>query len=211
MASIYEVKPEEFIEELSEELKKFKEIKAPVWAPFVKTGVFKEKPPVRDDWWYVRSAAILRSIAKLGPIGTSKLRRKYGGKKNRGVRPEHFYPGSGSIIRKILQQLEKAGLVKQEKKGVHKGRIITPKAASLLDKLAAKMSNVNKKEKVKAKPVKEKKVSPSEKEKSPAKGKPTKEDQSHQNLKKNSADLASSKKEDQNGKIQTSKQEKKTE
>lgn len=162
MASIYEVKPEEFIEELSEELKNFKEIKAPVWAPFVKTGIFKEKPPVRDDWWHVRSAAILRSVAKLGPVGTSKLRKKYGGKKNRGVRPEHFYRGSGSIIRKVLQQLEKAGLVKQEAKGVHKGRVITPKAASLIDKLAAKMSNVNKKEKVKAKP-KEKKSPKKEK------------------------------------------------
>ena len=184
MASIYEVKPEEFIEELSEELKKFKEIKAPVWAPFVKTGVFKEKPPVRDDWWHVRSAAILRSVAKLGPVGTSKLRKKYGGKKNRGVRPEHFYRGSGSIIRKVLQQLEKAGLVKQEAKGIHKGRVITPKAASLMDKLAAKMSNVNKKEKVKAKP-KEKKAPKKEK---PAK-KESKEDS--KNLHKKKEDIQS--------------------
>ena len=140
MASIYDTTPEELIEKLSEELKTFKEIKAPIWATFVKTGVFKERPPVKEDWWYTRSAAVLRSVAKLGPIGTSKLRRKYGGIKNRGVRPEHFYKGSGNIIRKVLQQLETAGLIEQGTKGTHKGRIVTPKGVSVMEKIAAQLN-----------------------------------------------------------------------
>jgi len=148
MASIYDTKPEELIEKLSEELKTFKEIKAPIWATFVKTGVFKERPPVKEDWWYTRSAAVLRSVAKLGPIGTSKLRRKYGGIKNRGVRPEHFYKGSGNIIRKVLQQLEAAGLIEQGTKGTHKGRIVTPKGVSVMEKLAAQLNKGKKTEKV---------------------------------------------------------------
>ena len=45
-------------------------------------------------------------IYRHGPIGVSKLRTKYGGKKNRGHKPEHFYKGSGSVARKVLQQFE---------------------------------------------------------------------------------------------------------
>ncbi|MEM0231460.1 MAG: 30S ribosomal protein S19e [Candidatus Woesearchaeota archaeon] len=122
----------ELIPKVAEELKKLSEIKPPEWTPFVKTGVHKERPPVQKDWWYIRSAAVLISVGKLGPVGVSKLRTKYGGRKNNGYDPEHFYKGSGSIIRKVLQQLQKAGLVEEGRKGVHKGRILTKKGAELV-------------------------------------------------------------------------------
>ncbi|MBI2564708.1 30S ribosomal protein S19e [Candidatus Woesearchaeota archaeon] len=131
---ITDVSKTQLIEKVAEELKNFKEIQQPEWGSFAKTGHFKEKPPTRKDWWYVRSAAILRRLNEVGPIGVSKLRKKYGGNKNRGHKPEHRYAGSGSIARKILQQLEKAGLAVQKKKETHKGRIISPKGLSLLDK-----------------------------------------------------------------------------
>ncbi len=140
MKSIYNVPQNELIEKIALELKKIASIKAPAWSEFVKTGTHKERAPARDDWWNVRAAAILRTIAKIGPVGVSKLRTKYGGKKNRGVKPEKFYKGSGKIIRLILQQLEEAELVKKAEKGIHKGRIIAPKGASLLDKVAAQLS-----------------------------------------------------------------------
>ena len=135
MVSITDIDPNEFIKELSETLKSVPEIKAPLWARFVKTGHFKERPPFRNDWWHTRSAAVLRTVERLGPVGVSKLRTKYGGKKNRGMTAEKFYKGSGSVARKILQQLEKAGLVAQAAKKTHKGRIVTPKGQSLLDKV----------------------------------------------------------------------------
>ncbi len=140
MKDIYNVPQNELIEKTALELKKIPSIKPPAWAEFVKTGTHKERPPARDDWWHVRAAAILRTTHKLGPIGVSKLRLKYGGKKNRGVKPEKFYSGSGKIIRTILQQLEEAELVKKAEKGVHKGRIIAPKGISILDKVAAQIS-----------------------------------------------------------------------
>jgi len=140
MKDIYNVPQNELIEKTALELKKIPFIKPPAWTEFVKTGAHKERAPARDDWWYVRAAAILRTTHKLGPIGVSKLRTKYGGKKNRGVKPEKFYSGSGKIIRTVLQQLEEAGLVKKAEKGVHKGRIIAPKGASILDKVAAQIS-----------------------------------------------------------------------
>jgi len=140
MKNFYNVPQNDLIEETALELKKIEFIKPPSWAEFVKTGAHKERPPARDDWWYVRAAAILKSIQKMGPIGVSKLRSKYGGKKNRGMKPEQFYPGSGKIIRMILQQLESAGLVKKEEKGIHKGRVISPKGISLFDKVASRIS-----------------------------------------------------------------------
>ena len=135
MATIQDVNTNELIEKAAEELKKTNEIKIPDWAPFVNTGVHKERPPADPEWWYKRAAAVLRKIYLLGPIGVNKLRTYYGGRKDRGSKPEHFYKGSGKILRLILQQLEKEGLVKYDEKGLHKGRVITPKGKSFLDKL----------------------------------------------------------------------------
>ena len=136
MSKVLSVEPNEFIEKLAGELKNVKEIEAPEWAQFVKTGVHKERPPVRSDWWTVRAASVLRKIYKIGPIGTSKLKTIYGGRKNRGYRPEHHADGSGSIIRKILQQLEAAKLVATVKEGIHKGRKVTKEGNALLKKVA---------------------------------------------------------------------------
>jgi small subunit ribosomal protein S19e len=133
--SYHDVPADPLIHAVASELKKSApEIKQPSWGPFVKTGVDRQRPPTQKDWWHVRAAAMLRRIAIIGPVGTSKLRKHYGGAQNRGHQPETFKPGSGNVTRKILQQLEKAGLVKQGAKGVHKGRMITPKAHSMLDK-----------------------------------------------------------------------------
>ena len=139
MVSIYDVDPTELIKKAAEMLKENENIKPPVWADFVKTGRHKERPPAEKGWWYIRAAAVLRSVYKLGPIGVSKLRSKYGGKKRRGMKPEHFYKGSGAIIRKVLQQLEKSGFISQAQRGAHKGRVVTKKGRSFIDKVAAQM------------------------------------------------------------------------
>src|SRR3989338_8983916 len=137
MADPFDVAPDELIAKVAEEFKNKPEFTPPTWSVYVKTGMHKQNPPMLDSWWYFRCAAIFRSVAKLGPVGVAKLRTKYGGKKNRGYKPERFYKGSGSIIRKSLQQLEKAGFVRQTQKGCHKGRIVTPEGKSFLDKIAA--------------------------------------------------------------------------
>ncbi|MBI2664565.1 30S ribosomal protein S19e [Candidatus Woesearchaeota archaeon] len=139
MAKFMEVDPSELIDKVSAELKNEPKIKAPEWAAFAKTGMHKERPP-EQEWWHIRAAALLRSVAKLGPVGVSKLRIKYGGKKNRGHKPERFYKGSGSVARKVLQQLENAGLVRQTAVGSHKGRVITKKAAEIMNAAAMAMS-----------------------------------------------------------------------
>ena len=146
MTHILTVNPGTLNKQVAEELKKQKLVEPLEWSKFVKTGRSKERLPDSQNWWYDRSAALLRSVAKLGPVGTEKLRTKYGGKKNRGHKPEKFFKASGSIIRKILQQLEKSELIKQAEKGVHKGRVLTPKGESFLDKMAVQIAKQERKD-----------------------------------------------------------------
>jgi len=140
MVNVLDVHAGKLAKEAAKLLEEKEEIKPPAWAKFVKTGVHKERPPQQKKWWYIRTAAVLRTIFKSGPIGVSKLCSKYGGKQNRRSKPEKFRKGSGAIIRKIVQQLESAGLVTYKKDGVKKGRIITPKGVSLLSKAATKVA-----------------------------------------------------------------------
>lgn len=130
--SIKDVHPQRFTEELSEELKNREEVEPPEWSHFVKSGPHKERPPEQPDWWYLRSASLLRKVYEKGPIGVSRLRSIYGGRKKRGSAPERFRKGSGKIIRTSLQQLEEADLVE---KG-NSGRRIAPEGMSLLEKIS---------------------------------------------------------------------------
>ena len=136
MPSIYDIESQELIRRTAEQLKR--DITMPEWSKYVKTSSSRERPPLQIDWYFYRAASILRKIYMLGPVGVNKLRVKYGSKKNRGVAPERFRRSGGKIIRSILQQLEKQGYIKQAQKGVHKGRIVTPKGKSFLDKLSGK-------------------------------------------------------------------------
>jgi len=136
MASIREVGTEALIAKTAEGLQKIESVQPPEWASFVKTGVHKERPPTQDNWWWIRAASILRKLYLGQEIGVSRLRKQYGGRKNLGHRPEHKRKASGAIIRKILQQLEAAGMIKTEK---GKGRVITPKGRSFLDKISKEL------------------------------------------------------------------------
>lgn len=119
-------------DKLIAEIKKNKNIQAPEWAKFVKTGAHKQRPPVNLEWWDVRAASVLKKINKFGPIGTNSLAKQYGGRKNRGHKPDVKYSGSRNIVRKCLQQLEKAGLIKQ---------VDTPKAGKVITKEGRELLN----------------------------------------------------------------------
>jgi small subunit ribosomal protein S19e len=125
------------IRNVAKKLKNEIKIKPPEWAELVKTGAHKERPPENVDWWHIRTASILRKVYSRGPIGISRLRGMYGGKRDKGVKPYKHVKGSGSIIRKSLQQLEENGLVETIK---GKGRKVTSKGQSLLDNAAFEIS-----------------------------------------------------------------------
>ena len=121
---------------LSEELKKNENIKPPEWSKYVKTGVSEERPPTQPDWWFLRSAALLRKIYINGPVGVQRLRNAFGGRRRRGHKPAHHKKAGGKAIRLMLQQLETAGLVKKVEKP-KRGRIATPKGQKMLNKIAS--------------------------------------------------------------------------
>ena len=136
--TIYNLSAQEYNLKLAEALKKVSEFKEPDWAQFVKSSPSKKRPINDPNFWYKRSASILRQIYKKGIVGVNRLRTKYGSKKDRGVKPEEFRKASGKIIRVILQQSDSAGFteIAKEIKGVRSkkpGRQLTKKGKEFLE------------------------------------------------------------------------------
>ena len=119
------------IEKLATELKE--KISMPEEFKFVKTSHAKENTPENPDWFYIRAGSIIRKMYFKGTIGVQELRKLYNSPKNRGSRPQKSTKASGKIIRNILQQLEKDGIVSKVDGG---GRKLSPKGISFVDKLA---------------------------------------------------------------------------
>ncbi len=133
MPTPYDVPADQLILKVAEQLKAEGKISPPDWSRYVKTGVHKEKSPVNPDWWFERSAAILRKVYMKGPIGSSRLAGEFGGRRDRGSKPYRARKGSRSIARHSLKQLEEAGyLTKLDRKG----RVISPAGRSMLDKVS---------------------------------------------------------------------------
>jgi small subunit ribosomal protein S19e len=133
----FDVPADIFIERLAKYIKEeVSEVSPPPWALTAKTGAHAEHPPKDPDWWYVRCASLLRKLYIKGPIGVSRLRSEYGGRKRSGRRAERVLKGGGSAIREPLQQLEAAGLVEKVGK---RGRGLTSEGRSLLDRIATQI------------------------------------------------------------------------
>jgi small subunit ribosomal protein S19e len=131
---VYEMPAEEYNKKLADILKGMPEFKQPEWSFYVKTGVSKNRPPQDPDFWYKRAASILRQVYIHRVVGVNRLKTRYGGKQNRGVKPEKFKKGSGKIIRTILQQAESAGLLeKYNEPGKRAGRTLSEKGKELLE------------------------------------------------------------------------------
>ena len=133
MTTAYDVPAKELIDEVADKLKQDKTIVLPEENIFSRTGMNRENPPANKDWWYIRCAAILRKIYVNNGIGIEHLRAEYGGRHDRGSKPYKARKGSGTVVRRAVQQLETAGYVKKIK---GKGRVLTPKGQSFMDNSA---------------------------------------------------------------------------
>ena len=71
------------------------------------------------------------------PIGIENLRSDYGGRKNNGVKKNHATKAGGSGIRKVLQQLETAGLIQTMRP---QGRVMSPKGRKLMQEVAGDLA-----------------------------------------------------------------------
>lgn len=100
----------------------------------VKTGTFKEQAPYDPDWFYVRAAAVARHVYLRKHVGVGHLQKLHGGSENRGVRPSHHRDASGSVERKVMQALEKIGVLEKDPRG---GRRISQDGQRDLDRIAS--------------------------------------------------------------------------
>jgi small subunit ribosomal protein S19e len=132
--TIYTKNPVTYIPALAEALKKIPEFEVPEWAHYVKSGTSRQRPPTQEDFWHTRTASILRQLYIKGVVGVGKLRVRYGSRKDRGGKPDKFKLSSGKIIRLILQQAEKAGLV-EKITGKQYGRRLTQQGRDFLDSI----------------------------------------------------------------------------
>ena len=131
---VYEIPANVYNNSLAESLKQIPEFEIPEWSLYVKTGLSRQRPPVEDDFWYKRAASILRQAYIRKTVGVNRLKTRYGGRYNRGMKPERFRKASGKIIRVILQQAEAAELLKKcNESGKRAGRKITEKGKELLE------------------------------------------------------------------------------
>jgi small subunit ribosomal protein S19e len=133
ISAVYEIPAQKYNDLLAATLEKMPEFKMPEWALYVKTSTSKVRPPIDNKWWYNRAASILRQIYINGIVGVQRLRVRYGGRKNRGMRPEAFAKAGGKSIRVILQSGEKAGFLEKVKEGKRFGRRLTKSGKEFLE------------------------------------------------------------------------------
>ncbi len=130
MTNAFDVKGSALVRLAAERLKGL--MAKPAYIDYVKSGANRERTPNSPDFWYIRSASILRQVYMNGPIGVERLRTRYGSRKEHVIHRRHHTKAGGSIIRDACQSLEKLEFVKNTKAG----RVITPKGKSFLDKLS---------------------------------------------------------------------------
>ncbi|QHS16398.1 30S ribosomal protein S19e [Halopenitus persicus] len=135
MVSLYDVPADALIEEAADRLAD--RIDEPEWVQFTKSGANRELPPEQEDFWFVRSASLLRKVATNEPIGIERLATEYGGKKRGSnryvVAPGTHAGGSRKIIRASLQALEEEGLVETAQ---GEGRRVTDEGHTFLNEVA---------------------------------------------------------------------------
>jgi len=131
MVTAFDVEANRLIEKAAHKLKEMK-VHKPAFVGLVKTGAHAQRPPTEGNFWFMRCASIMRQAYVNGEVGTQRLRRHYGGKKRRGVKPARHAPSGGSTIRKAMQELEKVGLLAKGKGG----RSLTAKGRKLMDSAA---------------------------------------------------------------------------
>ncbi|MCL5430121.1 MAG: 30S ribosomal protein S19e [Candidatus Marsarchaeota archaeon] len=128
MSNVYDTNPQELVKAAAQKLKE--KVKKPDYINYVKSGSDKERTPQDPDFFFVRSASVLRQVYLNGPVGVSRLRTRYGSGKEHRVHRHHHIRSGGSVISDSFKALEQLNYIKKTKRG----RVITPQGKSFLDK-----------------------------------------------------------------------------
>ena len=137
--TVKDVPAADFIKACAEFLKRQPKFDVPKYHDIVKTGTQREYAPYDEDWFFVRSASILRKVYLRKGTGVGALKKWYGGSSgnHRGTRKAHFTTASGAIIRKAMLELEKLEMMEHCEDG---GREISSKGRAEMDRIAG---NIN--------------------------------------------------------------------
>eukprot|EP00798_Chlamydomonas_sp_ICE-L_P003324 gene3324-13355_t len=131
---------EEFIATYAAHLKANDKIHLPTWVDVVKTGSFKQLPPIDEDWYYIRAAALCRRLYIRPNLGVGHFKTVFGGRtRRRGAAPERFCKAASGLIRHIFQTLETVGLME---KGANGGRKLTSSGQRDMDLIAGRCAPV---------------------------------------------------------------------
>jgi len=133
MVSPRDVTADAFIAAYASHLKRSGKLEVPNWVDIVKTGHGKEQGPLDPDWYYIRAAALARHIYLRPRCGLASLKKYQGNSKRRGVRPSHHVDASGSVQRKVVQSLEKIGVLEAHPDG---GRTVSQEGQRDLDRIS---------------------------------------------------------------------------
>jgi len=114
---LYTVEAGKAIRLIGDRLKEDSRFSIPEWYGRVKGGPANERLPDSPDQWYSRVASVFRTVALRGPIGTQRLRHKYGGRQEHTRGRAHHKKAGGKSIRLAMQKLQEAGYVKNDPRG----------------------------------------------------------------------------------------------
>lgn len=134
--TVRDVDAHKFIAAYAEHLKKTGQIELPKWVDMVKTATFKQLPPADQDWYFIRAAAVARKVYMRNGLGIGAMRRMFGGRSKTGRSRRHFDVAIGGVIRHVLHDLEKLGIVEKHPDG---GRRVTRKGQKDLDTIARQL------------------------------------------------------------------------
>ncbi|QPG76293.1 ribosomal protein S19B [Brettanomyces nanus] len=136
--TVRDVPAQEFIDAYAQFLQRQGKLEVPAYVELVKTSASNEMPPQdQEGWFYKRAASVARHVYLRKQVGVGKLNKLYGGAKNRGFRPAKHFDASGSVNRRVVQALEKIGVLEASSKG---GRKISENGQRDLDRIAAQTS-----------------------------------------------------------------------
>ena len=71
MTTHFDVPGEHLVNALAKTLKSEDAIQPPEWSEFAKTAVHKEKSPTQADWWYFRTASVMRKVVSTDQLELS--------------------------------------------------------------------------------------------------------------------------------------------
>ncbi|KAI9502378.1 Protein component of the small (40S) ribosomal subunit [Coemansia spiralis] len=134
--TVKDVSAQAFIKAYAAHLKRSGKLEVPAWTEYAKSGSHKELCPNDPDWFYIRAAAFARHVYVRGQVGVGALSKRQGGAKRRGSRPNHHANASTNVTRKILQGLEKLGILEKHVDG---GRKITSAGQRDLDRISVQI------------------------------------------------------------------------